>query len=295
MPDRKQLNRGGYSTVYRQGQSDYLIKKPNTDLTQKERQATVYGYLKQKRILDYLHQHNPRKSHLFNEIYQVKGDQMKMKDLGDTDLFMVLKNRELYQLLLLDFDNVFKQLMDGFATLINSGVVHRDLKIENIMARYVDGHFKISFVDFADALHISQIDQPFKLIGTKKYMSPELLRRVKTSNKEKGTFQEYVANDLWSLGMVLYILLYGNYPYEMFKQKHPSLVGIISSPDVLYDSYWNQRFDLFHDLFPSVLGKNNKYIDDIKALLSPSQRTRVQWLKKYKQRKQKQQQKQASR
>jgi len=288
MPERKQVNRGGYSTVYRQqGQTDYLIKKPNKELTQRERQATLYGYLKQKRILDYLHQNNPRKSHLFNQIIQVKGDQMKMKDLGDTDLFMVLKNKNLYRLLMLDFDNVFKQLMDGFKTMINSGIVHRDIKIENIMAQYdvESGHFNISFVDFSDALHISQIDQPFKLTGTEKYMSPELLRRIAAKNKENGTWQEYVANDLWSLGIVLYILLYGNYPYEMFRHKHPSLVGIISSPEILYDSYWNQRFDLFHSLFPK-LEKNNKYVNHIKMLLSPSPRTRIQWLKKYVQQKQ---------
>lgn len=292
MSDRKQINRGGYSTVYRQGQNKYLIKKPNVNLTQKERQATLYGYMKQKRILDYLHQHNPTKSHLFNQIYQIKGDQMKMKDLGNTDLFMIIRNRELYRLLLLDFDNVFKQLMDGFITMINSGVVHRDLKIENIMAQYdrETGHFNMSFVDFSDALHISQIDQPFKFFGTEQYMSPELLRRIATKNKENGTWQEYVANDLWSFGIVLYVLLYGNYPYEMFKRKHPSLVNIISSPSMLYNSYWNQRSDLFHSLFPANHTVNEKYINYLKTLLSPSPRIRVQWLKRYAQQQKKRKQ-----
>eukprot|EP00826_Nyctotherus_ovalis_P016295 TRINITY_DN1470_c0_g4_i3.p1 TRINITY_DN1470_c0_g4~~TRINITY_DN1470_c0_g4_i3.p1 ORF type:complete len:460 (+),score=131.30 TRINITY_DN1470_c0_g4_i3:102-1481(+) len=78
------------------------------------------------------------------------------------------------------------------------GIIHRDLKPENIMYS-AQGVLKI--IDFGLSMHANTFSI-LKTAGTKYYIAPEILK--------SGTFT--TACDMWSLGILFYILLSGYVP-----------------------------------------------------------------------------------
>lgn len=288
----EEISKGGFSTVYRpsslkEGQQSYVIKRPNPRATKEEKTRTMKKYKRQKALLDFLHENNPAKSKLFNQIYSLQqGQGIRMKDLGDTDLRRIYENH--YERLSRDLDHVVPQLMDAFLTLFRTGIVHRDIKMQNIMARHQRGHFQISFVDFTDSLtkkEINEVLDKFKVAGTAPFMSPELLNRIWGTKRDmrKGTYQEYVANDLWSLGVVLYMLIYHEHPLVRIKRLHPFLYSNYPSPTKLYNRIRDSKMlreKITEELFPTVdlPETHKKYVPDVTALLSFDPNVRLYWL-----------------
>jgi serine/threonine protein kinase/Tfp pilus assembly protein PilF len=83
------------------------------------------------------------------------------------------------------------------------GVIHRDLKPQNIM---VDKHGRVVVMDFgiARSRELSGLTQTGDLVGTPEYMSPEQAKGEEIDSR----------SDLFSLGIILYELLTGISPYE---------------------------------------------------------------------------------
>ena len=87
----------------------------------------------------------------------------------------------------------------------SKGVVHRDVKPENIMIHQTDN--RVILMDFGIA-HGSDVTQGMtqtgKAIGTPHFMSPEQTKGLKVDHR----------SDIYSLGVVLYQLLSGNLPFD---------------------------------------------------------------------------------
>src|SRR5258705_9083289 len=82
------------------------------------------------------------------------------------------------------------------------GVIHRDLKPQNIMLT-PDGRIYVMDFGIARSAHLPGMTQTGALIGTPEYMSPEQARGEKLTER----------SDLFSLGVILYELLIGQSPY----------------------------------------------------------------------------------
>jgi serine/threonine protein kinase len=84
-----------------------------------------------------------------------------------------------------------------------SHFVHRDIKAENIMLRYTDSLTDIRLIDFGLATEEHKIARyGAGRVGTEGYMAPEMY-----------SYRGYTrAVDLWSLGVFMFILFYGQYP-----------------------------------------------------------------------------------
>lgn len=83
------------------------------------------------------------------------------------------------------------------------GIVHRDLKPENILFDSKKENSTIKIIDFgASAKLLKQGDKLNKRIGTPFYVAPEVLA---ANYNEKC--------DIWSLGVIMYILLCGYPPF----------------------------------------------------------------------------------
>eukprot|EP00494_Astrolonche_serrata_P024509 UN24768 len=101
----------------------------------------------------------------------------------------------------------FQQLISGLKGIHDKNITHRDLKPQNLL---LDKHFRLKITDFG----LSNIfeDETEKLmkttyVGTKGYQAPELLLNRKYTN----------ACDLFSCGVILFIMLTGYPPFEEAK------------------------------------------------------------------------------
>lgn len=79
--------------------------------------------------------------------------------------------------------------------------MHRDIKPDNI--KYFNG--KPTLIDFGFACELQNGDKTVlkESVGTPSYMSPEMLQR------KNYTFK----SDIWSLGVVLFEIVYGDLPW----------------------------------------------------------------------------------
>eukprot|EP01113_Clastostelium_recurvatum_P019686 TRINITY_DN2323_c1_g2_i2.p1 TRINITY_DN2323_c1_g2~~TRINITY_DN2323_c1_g2_i2.p1 ORF type:complete len:544 (+),score=139.32 TRINITY_DN2323_c1_g2_i2:49-1632(+) len=98
------------------------------------------------------------------------------------------------------------QMLSAVQYLHTIGIAHRDLKPENILlADNTSDHIKIS--DFGLSRILDEGSFMKTMCGTPQYVAPEVL-----THAEKGGYGKAV--DLWSIGVIMYILLCGFAPFE---------------------------------------------------------------------------------
>jgi len=105
---------------------------------------------------------------------------------------------------------LFKQLLEAVAHLHDKGICHRDLKPENLLlsSRSEDAIVKVA--DFGFAANCKVQSEMTALVGTPPYMACEL---VFLRHQEDGGYTIQV--DMWSLGVILYILISGIHPFQL--------------------------------------------------------------------------------
>ena len=100
---------------------------------------------------------------------------------------------------------IMKQILSAIFYLHSSNIVHRDLKPENIMLlqKPQNDNYHIKLIDFGTAKEFKPGKKMCKFIGTSYYIAPEVL---------KERYDEKC--DVWSCGIILYILLCGYPPFN---------------------------------------------------------------------------------
>ena len=101
-----------------------------------------------------------------------------------------------------DILNYATQIAEGLKTAHNKGIVHRDIKSANIMLTN-EGQIKIMDFGLAKVRGGIQVTKVGTTLGTAAYMSPEQTR---------GEEVDY-RSDIWSLGVVLFEMLTGKFPF----------------------------------------------------------------------------------
>ena len=114
------------------------------------------------------------------------------------------------------------QACEGVQHAHQKAFIHRDLKPANILVVEVDGHPQPRIIDFGLAKAIAdkandplQYTQYGQFIGTPGYMSPE---QVNGATQDIDT-----RTDVYSLGVVLYVLLTGLQPFEVKHRQQPQI------------------------------------------------------------------------
>jgi serine/threonine protein kinase len=106
--------------------------------------------------------------------------------------------------------SMMKDILSGLAYLHSKGIIHRDLKPENLLLTSKDENASIKLVDFGFAEQCGKENRLTKCCGTPLYIAPEVLNA--------GLFKTGppygLAADMWSIGVILYVLLCGYPPFR---------------------------------------------------------------------------------
>jgi len=98
--------------------------------------------------------------------------------------------------------DIFRQLAEALFYCHSKGVAHRDIKLDNVL---ITRSGKVKLIDFG----LCELDASNKLcrdaVGSLEYCAPEVLQ---------GKPHSALAADVWSCGVVLFALLFGEFPFS---------------------------------------------------------------------------------
>lgn len=141
----------------------------------------------------------------------------------------------------------FRQLVDGVGYCHRRGVVHRDLKLENVL---ITSQGEVKIVDFGLSA-VKSAGKSNELLttacGTPNYISPEVL----VEGRNKGYDGKKL--DVWSCGIILYALVCGYLPFERKCQK--DVIRAIGNEEVSFPDWVSEGVK---DLIGRMLEKNPK-------------------------------------
>ena len=131
----------------------------------------------------------------------------------------------------------FSNLNNAFKIMQEKNIVHRDLKNENIIIKYINKE-KTKFIpkicDFGFSKEIEEVSKN-TLVGSTFSIAPEILKGIKYDSKV----------DLWSIGIMIYYCCFKDYPY-----KGQSLINLKNNIKVPYKKCNNLLLD---DLIEKLL------------------------------------------
>ena len=187
----------------------------------------------------------------------------------------------------------FRQILLALSTLHQQGILHRDLKPDNILLTEAYSlyqledeqecaDFQLQLADFGFA--VEEADKPTKAMYTPYYAAPELLANdphfnaaishtqsaTPTHTPSQGAINSYDSRiDLWSLGVTLYIMLSGTPPF--YPESH-TRTGITPS---MYECIRTGDFSFYHECWEEVSQEAKHLISGL-LQVDPSRRLSLQ-------------------
>ena len=134
--------------------------------------------------------------------------------------------------------NIIKEIYNGLLYLKRNGIIHRDIKAKNIMMN--NGHPLI--IDFGLSKIQSKNSLSYESYGTLTYIAPEI-------------FENYGYNhkcDVWSFGIMLHCLKYGEVPFISEDDDKTKTVN-----KILEEKYEKKNDTIYDDLIEICLEKRN--------------------------------------
>lgn len=158
--------------------------------------------------------------------------------------------------------SIVKQLLSAVAYIHSISIIHRDLKPDNILLEEKEDLMSIKLVDFAAATVYNKSTLLKGLLGTAYYIAPEVLT---------GTYDEKC--DMWSCGVIVFILLSGYPPFDG-KNEQDILESVKLGEFSFGESIWNSISEESKDLIQKLLCPAETRLSAAEALNHP-------WIKKY--------------
>ena len=154
---------------------------------------------------------------------------------------------------------LMKQIISAVKFLHDNNIAHRDLKPENFLFESDDNDSILKLIDFGLSNKFcskkGKVERMETIVGTPYYVAPEVL---------KGAYGPLC--DMWSIGVIMFILLSGKYPFvgntenEIFKK-------ILTSDVNMSSGVWKTLSANSKDLIVKCLTKNPAKRINAKAAL----------------------------
>ena len=160
---------------------------------------------------------------------------------------------------------MFRQILSGLAYLHSNNIIHRDLKLENILINDIEkSHetkedlFFLKIIDFGTAKIFDKNKYPRAIVGSIYYIAPEVL------------FKKYGKEcDMWSAGVILYMFIVGRPPFDG-KTNREIMDKIKLGKYSTNDKRWNKASNEVKDLINKLLViEPNKRLTAFEALKHP--------------------------
>ena len=173
---------------------------------------------------------------------------------------------------------IMRQVVAAIAFLHSNKIIHRDLKLDNILVTFPSENDKkslnmmkatVKIIDFgfATKLHASKSNLAFTVLGTPANVDPQILKNMKTRTPNQQGYDEKA--DIWSLGTLCYEMLVG----------HKAFCG--SSMQELYQKVKQGTYSLPTNLSKEVVSFINGMLQkDPNKRLSASQLLKHEFLVK---------------
>ena len=160
-------------------------------------------------------------------------------------------------------------IISGVAYLHSKGIIHRDLKPENLLLTSLEADANIKIVDFGFAEKCGSDDKLTKCCGTPLYIAPEVLN----AGLYKTGPPYGLSADIWSLGVILYVLLCGYPPFRAKTQNDQFKKVVAGKYEFRPDKGWGNISDEAKDLISKMI------VMDPKARLTAKQCLEHPWMK----------------
>lgn len=200
----------------------FRLKEPQK-MKNLQREITILRLIKHPNILRLLFSIEDRRQvHLITE--HVEGDLMGM-----------VKKSEHKRLEEGVASRLFRQVVQAVGHLHSHQIIHRDIKMENIL---VDSTGHVKLIDFGFAIQVPEGKKMEIYCGTPQCMSPQIIRQQPFDGK---------AADVWALGIVLFHLTHGRFPFKALTEKE--LYRMILTGSFQFDPHASS---LLRDLLMSI-------------------------------------------
>lgn len=215
----RDIGKGGYSIVklvkHKNTGKKYALKcamkiRKNKDRTRKTRKEVEILYKMRHRNIIHLCGWFEDSTYVYMALEYVQGRDLSKFFKNELPKKHITKS-------------IIKQVVRALLYCHKKGILHRDIKLENIL---IDHENKIKLTDFGLCRIKKYTDEYFNgVVGTARYIAPEILH-----NKD---YNESI--DVWGLGIVLFILLTGEYPFD--GKKKETIFIRIKNNDIKYGNY----------------------------------------------------------
>ncbi|KAI7879601.1 kinase-like protein [Lichtheimia hyalospora FSU 10163] len=267
------IGTGGSSEVYevvsQQRECKFAIKCVKINNVDK---SVTDGYKDEIRLLRKLNRNDRIVCLYQHEIRQAEQTIYMVLELGSIDFAHLLAKRKGQPLNYHFLRYYWQQMLEAVAAIHQLKIVHSDLKPAN----FILVHDTLKLIDFGIAKAISNDTtniQRENQLGTLNYMSPETLRG--TDQDGNLIIKHGRPSDVWSLGCILYQMVYGSPPFHAFTQQLSKMQAILNPtfkiqfPDRLkYNNHPDVIVqDSLLDVLNSCLERESKHRKTIPELL----------------------------
>ena len=173
-------------------------------------------------------------------------------ELCDENLLKFISSKN-YCLNIKEIMELLSQLNNSFRIMSEKKIVHRDIKLPNILVKYKNKkktEYIFKLTDYGVSKRLIDVSKLKTVVGTFTFMAPEILEG-----------KEYVEKcDLWSLGIMIYKLLFRDFPFPF--DEDPNEMGTLN---------------IIKECEPKINTGNNNLDDLLQKLLIKDPNNRIGW------------------